>query len=75
MDEINSKIVMPSENHMYMDESYKMDEIFGWMCNMNEFLDDNWKWMILLDETLDWLNVWMKIIPKQLWRMEITGFT
>jgi hypothetical protein len=33
---------------------------------MNEFLDDNWKWMILLDETLDWLNVWMKIIPKQL---------
>jgi hypothetical protein len=29
MVEINSKIVMPDENHMYMDESYKMDEIFG----------------------------------------------
>jgi hypothetical protein len=29
MDEINSKIVMLDENHMYMDESYKIDEIFG----------------------------------------------
>jgi hypothetical protein len=29
MDEINSKIVMPNENHMYMHENYKMDEIFG----------------------------------------------
>jgi hypothetical protein len=29
MDEINFKTVMPNENHMYMDESYKMDEIFG----------------------------------------------
>ncbi len=25
MDEINSKTIMPNENHMYMDESYKMD--------------------------------------------------
>jgi hypothetical protein len=31
------------ENNMYMDESYKMDEIFGWTWNMNELLDDNWK--------------------------------
>jgi hypothetical protein len=29
MDEINSKIVMLDEKHMYMDESYKMDEMFG----------------------------------------------
>jgi len=29
MYEINSKIIMLDENHMYMDESYKMDEIFG----------------------------------------------
>jgi hypothetical protein len=33
---------------------------------MNELLDDNWKWLNCLDETFDWLNVWMKIIPKQL---------
>ncbi len=41
MDEINSKIVMQDENHMYMDESYKMDEIFGRTWCMNELLDDN----------------------------------
>ncbi len=29
MDEFNSKKIMLSENHMYMDESYIMDEIFG----------------------------------------------
>jgi hypothetical protein len=29
MDEINSKIVMSDENHMYMDDSYKKHEIFG----------------------------------------------
>jgi hypothetical protein len=29
MDETNSKIVMLDENHMYMDENYKKDEIFG----------------------------------------------
>jgi hypothetical protein len=29
MDETNSKTIMLNENHMYMDESYKMDEIFG----------------------------------------------
>jgi hypothetical protein len=29
MDETNSKTITPYENHMYMDESYKMDEIFG----------------------------------------------
>jgi hypothetical protein len=29
MDEIHSKIIMSDENHMYMDESYKMDEIIG----------------------------------------------
>ncbi len=43
---------------------------------MNEFLDDNWKQIKLLDdnwkqiklsdENFDWLNVWMKVIPKQL---------
>jgi hypothetical protein len=41
MDEINSKIVMQDENHMYMDESYQMDEIFGQTWCMNELLDDN----------------------------------
>jgi hypothetical protein len=35
MDEINSKIVMPYENHMYINESYKMMNVehewtFGW---------------------------------------------
>ncbi len=30
MDETNSKTIMSDENHMHMDESYKMDEIFGW---------------------------------------------
>jgi hypothetical protein len=29
MDEINSKTVMLNGNHMYMDDSYKMDERFG----------------------------------------------
>jgi hypothetical protein len=43
MDGTNSKIVMLNENHIYMDENYKKDEIFGWMWNMNELLDDNWK--------------------------------
>ncbi len=43
MDETNSKTLMPNENHMYMDENYKMDEIFGWTWNMNEVFDDNWK--------------------------------
>jgi len=28
MDETNIKTITPSENHMCMDESYKMDEIF-----------------------------------------------
>ncbi len=30
MDETNSKTTMSDENHMHMDEIYKMDEIFGW---------------------------------------------
>jgi hypothetical protein len=42
MDETNYKTIMLDENHMYMDESYK-NEIFGWMWNMNDILDDNWK--------------------------------
>jgi hypothetical protein len=29
MDGINSKTIMPNENHVYMDENYKIDEIFG----------------------------------------------
>jgi hypothetical protein len=29
MDGTNSKIVMIDENHIYMNESYKKDEIFG----------------------------------------------
>jgi hypothetical protein len=29
IDGINSKIVMPNENHIKMDESYKNDSIFG----------------------------------------------
>jgi hypothetical protein len=29
MDGINSKTIMPNENHIYIDESYKNDEIFG----------------------------------------------
>jgi hypothetical protein len=29
MDETNSKTITPGKNHMYMDESYKMDEICG----------------------------------------------
>jgi hypothetical protein len=29
IDETNSKTIMLDENHMYMDESYIMDEIFG----------------------------------------------
>ncbi len=33
---------MPNENHMYMDESFLMDEIFGWTWSMNELLDENW---------------------------------
>ncbi len=36
MDGTNSKTIMIDENHIYMDESYKKDEIFGWMWNMNE---------------------------------------
>ncbi len=41
MDGINSKTIMPNENHIYIDESYKNDEIFGWTWSMNELLDDN----------------------------------
>jgi len=41
MDKTNSKTFMVDENHMYMDESYKNHEIFGWTWNMNELLDDN----------------------------------
>ncbi len=40
MDGTNFKIFMPNENHIYMDESYKNDGIFGWRWNMNELLDD-----------------------------------
>ncbi len=40
MDGINSKTIMTNENHIYMDESYKNDEIFGWTWSMNELLDD-----------------------------------
>ncbi len=69
MDKIDFKTIMPNENHMYM------DEIFGWMWSMNELLDDNWKYTNFLDENSNWLNVWMKVIPKQLWQMEITIFT
>jgi hypothetical protein len=29
MDGTNSKTIMPYENHVYMEESYKKDEIFG----------------------------------------------
>jgi hypothetical protein len=29
MDGINSKTIMLDENHIYIDESYKKDEIFG----------------------------------------------
>ncbi len=29
MDEINSKTIMLHENHMYMNDSYKKNEIFG----------------------------------------------
>jgi hypothetical protein len=40
MNGTNSKIVMLDENHIYMDESYQKDEIFGWPWNMNELLDE-----------------------------------
>jgi hypothetical protein len=40
MDETNSKTIMLNGNHMYMDESYKMDEIFGRKLNINELLND-----------------------------------
>ncbi len=43
MDGINSETIMTNENHIYMDESYKKDEILRWTWNMNELLDDNWK--------------------------------
>jgi hypothetical protein len=29
MDGINSNKIMTNENHIYMDENYKKDEIFG----------------------------------------------
>ncbi len=43
MDGTNSRTIMLDENHTYMDENYKKDEIFGWTWSMNELLDDNWK--------------------------------
>jgi hypothetical protein len=43
MDGTNSKTIMTNENHIYMHESYKNDEIFEWTWSMNELLDDNWK--------------------------------
>ncbi len=43
MDGTNSKTIMLNENHIYMDESYKNDEIFGWTWNVNEIFDENWK--------------------------------
>jgi hypothetical protein len=75
LDGTNSKIIMLDENHAYVDESYTKDEIFGWMWNMNEFCNDNWKYINFLDETFDWLIIWMKVIPKQLFNDTITWFT
>jgi hypothetical protein len=43
MDGTNSKTIILNENHIYMDESYKKDEIFEWTRNMIELLDDDWK--------------------------------
>ncbi len=56
MEGTNSKTIVPNENHIYMDESYKMDEI--WMnVEHDELLDDNWKQINFLDETSSWLSV------------------
>ncbi len=41
MDEINSKIIMLDENHMYINESYKMDEIFGWNFHLVGCMDES----------------------------------
>ncbi len=41
MDGTNSKTILSDENHIYMDENYNKDEIFGWTWKMNEFLDYN----------------------------------
>jgi len=40
MDEISFKTIMLDENHMYMNDSYKKHEIFGWMWSRDELLDD-----------------------------------
>jgi hypothetical protein len=55
MDEIDSKTIMLNEIHMSMDQSYKMDEIFGWKSNNNELFGWNFH---------PFWNVWMKLIPK-----------
>jgi hypothetical protein len=55
---------MKNENHISMDESYKKDEIFGWMWSMNELLDDNWNQTNCLNKVFGKLSVWMKKIPK-----------
>ncbi len=57
---------MTNENHIYMHESYKNDEIFEWTWSMNELLDDNWKQTNCYDKAYGWWNVWMKVILTQL---------
>jgi hypothetical protein len=37
--------------HIYMVESHKMDEKFGWKLNIKNFLDDKYKLTNNLDET------------------------
>ncbi len=51
MDGTNSKTIMLDENHIYMDESYKKDEIFGWMWSINDFF--GWKFQLVecMDES------------------------
>jgi len=57
--------------HMYMDESHKMDENFGWKLNINELL-----WMIITSKRIIWMkilitwNVWMELILKQSYQMK-----
>ncbi len=63
-DGTHSKTIMKNENHISMDESYKKDEIFGWMWSMNELLDDNWNQTNCLNKVFGKLSVWMKKIPK-----------
>jgi hypothetical protein len=56
MDGINSKKIILNENHIYMDKSYKKDEIFGWTFGWQLEVNNFFGWNFWLVECMDESN-------------------